>query len=182
MFDSSDTPIRAALCSLTDRPRHFRQWLVLLVLAGLAWFAVMTPAHAQDAGALLPMNQAFQLNARIIAPGKLELHWNIAPNYYLNRGWMKFTPEADTRLGKVVLPPGQFYHDKYLGDMQLYFNQVDVTVPYSVPSGASRLKLAVRYQGCHHATPLMCYPPHSVQLDLPLPRGAPSPAIDSGKR
>jgi thiol:disulfide interchange protein DsbD len=40
-----------------------------------------------------------------------------------------------------------------------------------VAAGTARLKLSVQYQGCHEVDPKICYPPHTEQLDLPLPNG-----------
>ena len=43
-------------------------------------------------------------------------------------------------------------------------------------AGTTHLALSVQYQGCHEVEPKICYPPHTEQLDLPLPGAAPAPA------
>ena len=45
-------------------------------------------AHAQEDG-LLPVEQAFRLEAKTAGAGKLALHWDIAPDYYLYRSRIK---------------------------------------------------------------------------------------------
>lgn len=142
--------------------------LSLLLLASAA------PAAAQDADdGILPVTEAYKLHADASTPGVLKLHWEIAPDYYLYRGRMKFTGADGVTAGEATLPDGEKHHDEYLGDVEIYHHAVDATVPYSVAPGTQRLKLAVRYQGCHEVEPKICYPPHTEQLDLPLPAGAP---------
>jgi thiol:disulfide interchange protein DsbD len=142
-------------------------WLLLaLLLSGLS------NAHAQDDDNILPVTEAYKLKADASTPGVVKLHWDIAPDYYLYRGRMKFTGADGVTAGEARLPDGARHHDEYLGDVEIYHHEVDATVPYTVAPGAQRLKLAVRYQGCHEVEPKICYPPHTEQLDLPLPAGA----------
>ena len=141
-------------------------WLLLaLLLSGASL------AHAQDDDGILPVTEAYKLKADAATPGVLKLHWDIAPDYYLYRGRMKFTGAEGATLGDATLPDGEKHHDEYLGDVEIYHHAVDATVPYTVAPGTQRLKVAIRYQGCHEVEPKICYPPHTEQLDLPLPAG-----------
>jgi tetratricopeptide (TPR) repeat protein len=83
---------------------------------------------------------------------------------------MKFTAGKDTMLGEPKLPAGKKYHDEYLGDVETYHDNIEAGVPYTVASGATRIQLSVRYQGCHEVEPKLCYPPHSETVDLPVPK------------
>ena len=130
------------------------------------------PAQAQGAGELLPVTEAYKLRADANTPGVLKLHWTIAPDYYLYRGRMQFKPGNGVTVGEAQLPDGIKSHDEYLGDVETYHHGVDARVPYTVAAGTTRLKLAVQYQGCHEVDPKICYPPHTEQLDLPLPAGS----------
>jgi len=142
-------------------------WLLLaLLLSG------SSSAWAQDDDNILPVTEAYKLKADASTPGVVKLHWDIAPDYYLYRGRMKFTGADGVTAGEARLPDGARHHDEYLGDVEIYHHEVDATVPYTVAPGTQRLKLAVRYQGCHEVEPKICYPPHTEQLDLPLPAGA----------
>ncbi|RDI97014.1 protein-disulfide reductase [Dyella solisilvae] len=133
---------------------------------------VIAPAMAQDdLDGLLPVTEAYKLSADASTPGVVKLHWTIAPDYYLYRGRMKFKAGEGVTLGEAQLPDGEKHHDEYLGDVETYHHGIDATVPYTLASGATRLKLTVQYQGCHEVDPKICYPPHTEQLDLALPTG-----------
>jgi thiol:disulfide interchange protein DsbD len=156
----------------------------LLALFGLLLFGLFLgcgAASAQDADdGLLPVTEAYKLSTDTSTPGVLKLHWTIAPDYYLYRGRMKFTGGEGVSLGEAQLPDGAKHHDEFLGDVETYHQGVDATVPYTVAPGTQRLKLAVRYQGCHEVEPKICYPPHTEQLDLALPgAGAGTAAADA---
>ncbi|HEV2622294.1 MAG TPA: protein-disulfide reductase DsbD [Frateuria sp.] len=138
--------------------------VLLLCLAALA-----QPLSAQEDDGLLPVTQAYRLSADTSVPGTLKLHWEIAPDYYLYRGRMKFKPADGVTLGAPAFPDGEKHHDEYLGDVEIYHHAIDASVPYTVAPGTRRLRVGVQFQGCHEVDPKICYPPHSEQLDLPLP-------------
>jgi thiol:disulfide interchange protein DsbD len=154
--------------------------LAACLTALLCLLSIALPALAQDdLDGLLPVTEAYKLTADTSTPGVVKLHWTIAPDYYLYRGRMKFKAGDGVTLGEAALPDGEKHHDEYLGDVETYHHGVDATVPYTVAAGTSRLKLSVQYQGCHEVAPKICYPPHTEQLDLPLPAGA-AQAGDNG--
>jgi thiol:disulfide interchange protein DsbD len=144
----------------------------LIVLLGLCCGALS--AFSQGTEDLLPVTEAYKLSADANTPGLLTLHWTIAPDYYLYRGRMKFKAGDGVTLGQARLPDGEKHHDEYLGDVETYHHSIDATLPYTVAPGTTRLKLSVQYQGCHEVDPKICYPPHTEQLDLPLPAAAAS--------
>ncbi|MFC5527304.1 protein-disulfide reductase DsbD family protein [Rhodanobacter ginsengisoli] len=151
----------------------------LLVWLGLLLAA--SPLFAQGTDDLLPVTEAYRLQADAGTPGLLKLHWTIAPDYYLYRGRMKFKAGDGVTLGQARLPDGEKHHDEYLGDVETYHHGIDAVLPYTLAAGTSRLRLSVQYQGCHEVDPKICYPPHTEQLDLALP-SAPgiAPAAASG--
>ena len=155
-----------------------RMAVPLLLALGLLLGAL--PACAQGTDELLPVTEAYKLSADASTPGTLRLHWTIAPDYYLYRGRMQFKAGAGVTLGEAQLPAGTKFHDEYLGDVETYHHGVDASVPYTVAAGTTRLQLGVQYQGCHEVDPKICYPPHTEQLDLPLPAGAPALASVTG--
>jgi thiol:disulfide interchange protein DsbD len=85
---------------------------------------------------------------------------------------MKFTAGDGITLGQARLPDGEKHHDEYLGDVETYHHRIDAELPYTVAAGATRLQVAVQFQGCHEVDPKICYPPHTEHLDLPLPAAA----------
>lgn len=138
------------------------------------------PVCAQDLdGGLLPVTEAYKLSASIPSPGIIELHWIIAPHYYLYRGRMKFLPGDGVALGQANLPAGYRHQDEYLGEVETYHDAIDASVPYSVTKGFARLKFSVQYQGCHEVDPKTCYPPYTQAFDLPLPGAQSSTAVQA---
>lgn len=151
-------------------PEHLLSRLILLVSLLLC---AATGARAQSAspgGGLLPVTQAFALKVNAAQPGKVALHWDIAPHYYLYRGRIHaeiLTPGV--KAGQLDLPPGTPEHDPYLGDVTIYHGSVDGSLAYSTVGAApAALKVAVTYQGCHEVDPKICYPPNTQTFELPV--------------
>ena len=157
---------------------HGRRAALLLLL--LALLAGVQAAFAQGTADLLPVTEAYKLSADAVSPGVLKLHWTIAQDYYLYRGRMKFKGGDGVTLGEAQLPDGEKHHDEYLGDVETYHHSIDATLPYTVAADTTRLKLSVQYQGCHEVDPKICYPPHTEQLDLPLPTSLGSTSAPAG--
>ncbi|MGH8152216.1 MAG: protein-disulfide reductase DsbD family protein [Rhodanobacteraceae bacterium] len=147
--------------------------LILLVALLLAAAGV----HAQalsPGGGLLPVTQAFALKSAIDKPGTIALHFDIAPHYYLYRGRIHAKIlTAGITAGKLDLPPGTPEHDPYLGDVVIYHNVVDGSLPYSAAGTMpATLQVEVSYQGCHEVEPKICYPPNTQTFTLPTSGGA----------
>jgi thiol:disulfide interchange protein len=138
--------------------------IIMMVMAGLA--------NAQAIQGVLPVGEAYKLNADISTPNVIKLHWTIAPHYYLYQGQMKVTGGEGVTIGTVQFPDGEKYQDNFFGDVAIYRNSVDVSLPYALAPGKQRLKFSVSYQGCHEIAPKICYPPHIENLDLPVVVGA----------
>ncbi|WP_329742354.1 protein-disulfide reductase DsbD [Dyella sp. A6] len=153
---------------------------LLLLTALLGSVLLGSSAALAQSDNILPVTQAYKLSADASAPGVLKLHWVIAPHYYLYRGRMKFTAGPGVTLGVAQLPAGDKHVDPYLGPVETYHHSVDATIPYTVAPGTTRLRLSVQFQGCHEVEPKICYPPHTEQLDLPLPAAAPVTSPDAG--
>ena len=152
---------------------HARVVTHLLILIGL--LLSISTTFAQDTASLLPVTEAYKLTADASTPGVVKLHWTIAQDYYLYRGRMNFKGGDGVTLGTAQLPDGEKHVDQYLGPVETYHHNVDATIPYTLAPGTTRLTLSVRYQGCHETDPKICYPPHTEQLDLPIP-GTTTPA------
>lgn len=148
---------------------HWAARLFSLVFLLLGAPSVMAQ---DDLDGLLPVTAAYKLSADASQPGVLKLHWDIAPDYYLYRGRMKFTAGDGITLGAARLPDGEKHHDEYLGDVETYHHSIDASLPYTASAGATRLQVAVQFQGCHEVDPKICYPPHTEKLDLALPATA----------
>jgi thiol:disulfide interchange protein DsbD len=161
-----------------------RQILVRLMVFAAALF-VAAGAHAQTSSpgeGLLPVTQAFALKATIDKPGVVALHFDIAPHYYLYRGRIHakiLTPGVTA--GTLQTPAGTREHDPYLGDVEIYHDAVDASLPYTAAGAVpAALKMEVEYQGCHEVAPKICYPPNTETFTLPTSGGGPIAAIGGG--
>lgn len=141
--------------------------LLRAVFALVAAIAFAPLAHAQSEDDLLPVEQAFKLSAKIAEPGKIALHWDIAPDYYLYRTRIKAkTAQAGATLGDLDLPAGTKKHDEFLGDVEVYHASIDAVLPYTLDATAKTIAVTITVQGCHEVDPKICYPPHPTQLTL----------------
>jgi thiol:disulfide interchange protein DsbD len=121
------------------------------------------------------VTQAFALKATIDKPGAVALHFDIAPHYYLYRGRIhaKILTSGVTT-GTLQTPAGTREHDPYLGDVEIYHDAVDASLPYAAAGAVpATLKLEVEYQGCHEVAPKICYPPNTETFILPTSGGGP---------
>ena len=147
-----------------------------ILLAGLVAAAAATPiASAQEQDGLLPVEQAFVLRAEIREPGRIALHWDVAKDYYLYKSRISAkTSQPGTTLDALELPKGIERHDEFFGDVEIYHDSVDATLPYVLAGDATTIDVTVTVQGCHEVDPKICYPPHPTKLSLPLPAGLPT--------
>ena len=159
----------------------FQHRAVLCLFALIALLTLIPAASAQNGTEnLLPVTEAYKLSADASTPGVVKLHWTIAPDYYLYRGRMNFKGGDGVTLGTAQLPDGEKHDDPYLGPVETYHHSIDATIPYTLAPGTTHLTLSVRYQGCHETDPKICYPPHTEQLDLPVPGAANAPTNKLG--
>lgn len=138
--------------------------LSLLLLPLLA----LLPPSVQAGDNLLPVEEAFALNASIGQRGQVDLHWDIAPDYYLYRGRIKLRSDDDqAQLGELQLPPGEQTHDEFFGDVEIFHDRLDAVLPYT--GDVDEVSFTITVQGCHEAEPQICYPPHATKLTLQAP-------------
>jgi thiol:disulfide interchange protein DsbD len=162
-------------------PRRFLARLLIPALLLLAATGAFAQSVSPGAG-LLPVTQAFALKVIVDKPGHVALHFDIAPHYYLYRGRIHAKVlTVGITAGQLALPPGKQEHDEFLGDVEIYHDTVDGTLPFTA-SGVlpAAFKLSVEYQGCHEITPKICYPPHTETFTLPTAGGGPLATADGG--
>src|SRR6185437_15595425 len=160
--------------------RLFPRFILLatLLLAATGAFAQST----SPGDGLLPVTQAFALKPVIAKPDTINLHFDIAPHYYLYRGRIHAKIlTAGVTAGALQTPAGIKEHDPYLGDVEIYHDAVDASLPYTAAGAApATLKVEVSYQGCHEITPKICYPPNTETFILPTSGGGPVGAAAGG--
>ncbi|MBO8087573.1 MAG: protein-disulfide reductase DsbD [Marichromatium sp.] len=159
-----------------SRLAHLSRHLPLLVLLALLLPGLATQARDDF---LLP-DQAFQPSAEAIDADTLKVRWRIAEGYYLYAAKFAFTTDtAGITLGEPVLPEPEIKQDEFFGEVGIYRDTVEITLPVTRSAAAPEvLTLETTSQGCADAG--LCYPPHRqrVQIRLPAPPLAPpAPAI-----
>ncbi|HWT14178.1 MAG TPA: protein-disulfide reductase DsbD [Patescibacteria group bacterium] len=142
-------------------PGRVFAWLVLAV-AG-------TPAQAIDEKDLLPVDDAFRLEAEAVTPGWIEFRWKVAPGYYLYKERIKvvLAEEATFKANPLHLPPGKIKEDQFFGRMETYRDSVTAKLTGAAADGVTLLRFKVSYQGCADAG--ICYPPQRKEVVVSLP-------------
>jgi len=142
----------------------------------LACTAVAGPALAVDESDLLPVDQAFALDASAPTRDGIALRWRIANGYYLYRHRISVQADPSFHAGALDLPRGASHHDEFFGDVETYRTQLQATLP-GAPT-ADTVTLKVKYQGC--ADLGVCYPPQTRRLTVALPAATAPGAGDAG--
>lgn len=142
--------------------------IVYLLWLLLALVMLASPARADDQ--FLDPEDAFRFSAAMSAPATLDLHYTIAPEYYMYRE--RFELDApDGVLAEALYPPGLVKYDPtFEKDMEVYYGQVTVRIHLAQPDSPALppvgqpLALAITSQGCADAG--LCYPPETRELQL----------------
>ena len=149
---------------MTKTLRSLPVFLLLLI----GWLSAAQASFFQE-DELLPADEAFAFEARVLGPDRVLLRWKVADGYYLYRSRFKLrsrTPGIE--LGEVSFPKGEIKNDEFFGKVEIYHGQVDIEVPLKRSAGApDTLKLEAVSQGC--AERGVCYPPHTQVATLKLP-------------
>lgn len=121
----------------------------------------------------LPPAKAFEFEAIAASPTSLLLRWIMPPHYYLYRHKTTLTLQDanGVSLGTPQWPKGVQHKDENFGTTEVYFNEVDVTLPLQRQSGgAQTITLQAQYQGCQENG--ICYPLMTRTLAIALPAAA----------
>ena len=148
-----------------------RRLTLLLTLCALS--VVGGPAAAldwphpgtQQAGRLLPAAQAFDFTGAHLAHGRVRLHWQIAPGYYLYRDriHVRALHPAGVRMAPARMPPAVQVDEPGLGRVAVYHGALTVDYAVARDSPAPQV-IEVEYQGCAEIG--VCYQPQTHRFDL----------------
>ncbi|MGN6513641.1 MAG: protein-disulfide reductase DsbD family protein [Lysobacteraceae bacterium] len=145
--------------------RGLAAWFACALGTGL--LAAAGSARAVDEKDLLPVDQAFALEAGAPAPGRVQLQWRIAEGYYLYRHRIAVQATDGTPLGTLQLPAGDRHTDPFFGEVETYRHLLRATLP--LQAAGDHVTLQVKYQGCADAG--VCYPPQKRTLVVALAPG-----------
>ncbi|BCD84960.1 thiol:disulfide interchange protein DsbD [Pseudomonas solani] len=162
--------------------------LILLLVALPASAGLLDNRPSSTLGAalnnskdFLPVREAFRLSLVDSSPTSIKLRFANAEGYYLYKHRFQFRTEpADIALGDAQLPAGKHKTDEYFGDVEVYYEVLDVDLPLNNPSNRP-FKLQVTYQGC--ADKGLCYPPETETLqigDAPAALDGAIPSVGKG--
>ena len=130
-------------------------------------------ASAEDVPGLLPVEQAFIVEATASDRSTVKFDFKIAKDYYLYRKQIKTKAVTPTlTLNALDLPAGEQKHDEFLGDVEVYHHDFSATQHLRAPADVDQIAIELRYQGCHEVDPKICFPPQKVIQMLALPAAA----------
>ena len=111
----------------------------------------------------LPVSQALPFSFSN-DEGNLQLNWAIAPGHYLYKDKLSVTPlDEGVAVGNITFnQQSDITHDEYFGEVAVFYDPVEATVPITLPEGMSEARFKVRYQGC--AVAGLCYPPQTEEV------------------
>ncbi|WP_428100077.1 protein-disulfide reductase DsbD [Candidatus Rariloculus sp.] len=117
---------------------------------------------------LLPVDEAFVMNARFDGANELTVAWQIAPGHYLYSDKLGFEVDGSLGLGTARLPAGEPHYDENFGDVEVFYDYVEATIPFSRASPDEMpVTIRAQFQGCRENS--ICYPPGEQTMALVLP-------------
>lgn len=144
--------------------------ILVISLALVALSTVFNSARAADE--FLDPDDAFRFSAAMSAPDTLDLHFAVAPTYYVYRERFEVDAPPGVVAG-VDYPPGLVKYDPtFEKDMEVYYGQVTLRIRLGQPGdgpgapGPGPHVLGLVSQGCADAG--LCYPPERRELRLTL--------------
>lgn len=128
-------------------------------------------SSAPQGNRFVPVDRAFAFDFQQRG-NTLTVRWQIHPGYYLYRHKIILTPQRAV-LGNVALPAGIAHQDEFFGQVDIFRQQVTLTVPLTQADGDATL--TVGYQGCADAG--FCYPPESRVVPLSAVAAIDAPSV-----
>lgn len=105
--------------------------------------------------AFLSPDQAFRLEADYGGGDSLELHWQLAPGYYLYKQRFLVKDSNDYDIPGLVISRGEPKTDEWFGEMDVHYGTASILVPVPL-NHSTPWQVKVGYQGCADAG--LCYP------------------------
>jgi len=118
---------------------------------------------------VLPADQVFMPDAFAVDGNTIEFGIRLLPGYYLYKSRISVVSLNDAaKAGQLELPKGKMKTDEWLGEQEVYFDEVfgKVAIARATPE-AMDLEIELSYQGCK--VDGICYLPVSRVLTVSLP-------------
>ncbi|MBL8470580.1 MAG: protein-disulfide reductase DsbD [Rhodocyclaceae bacterium] len=140
--------------------------------------ALVLSRAVYGAGEPLEPEKAFRMSASVVAPGSVQVVFEIEPGYYLYRDKFRFEAPPPAQIGSADIPRGEKKHDVNFGEVETHRGRLVIALPVQ-GGGKDQFDLTVVSQGC--ADLGVCYPPTPQTVRLDLSRiSPPPPAAASG--
>jgi len=126
-------------------------------------------SSASSDGKILHPDDAFKIDLSVVSDNRLLMNWKIQPGYYLYKDKFSISTNSTSVLyGDYVLPLGELKDDLAFGEVEVYYNENQVAIPYSrKDKNIKELSINIAYQGCKEGS--ICYPPIEKNLTLTIP-------------
>ncbi len=127
----------------------------------------------------LPADQVFMPDAFAIDGNTIEFGIRLLPDYYLYKSQISLVSLNDNaKAGQLELPKGKLKTDEWLGEQEVYFDEVfgTVAIARATPE-AMDLEIELSYQGCKLDG--ICYLPVSRVLTVSLPEATTTTDLSS---
>ena len=108
----------------------------------------------------LDVDEAFKVSSEVL-DDEVIVRFEIADDYYLYRSRFLFNAE-NAVLSEAYIPDGKKKVDEYLGKVEVYYHNLEISVPFKSPQ--KDFSFTVEYQGCAEAG--LCYPPEEKTYQL----------------
>lgn len=141
--------------------------LLLSLIFGLCLISPSIASESEDLSKLfggpsdfLDVDDAFKLQTEIVDE-EIIVKFEIADEYYMYRSRFAFAAEG-AKLGEAYIPDGKKKVDEYLGDVEVYHHNLEISVPFVAHQ--KDFTFIIEYQGCAEAG--LCYPPEEKRIPL----------------
>lgn len=124
----------------------------------------------------LSVEEAFKLSTEIV-DDEIIARFEIADEYYMYRSRFYFDAKG-AKLSKAFIPGGKKKVDEYLGDVEVYHHNLEISVPFVAHQ--KEFTFIIEYQGCAEAG--LCYPPEEKKISLIAASFSPASAGPSGEK
>lgn len=142
----------------------------LLIVTGLLSF-LAPKAWAINPDDLLDAREAFVVTPRWHDAQQIALQLKVAEGYYVYKDKFAFgSQQSGTQLGTANYPVALRKDDPIFGNVEIFRDEFDILLPVLAYSPNQPIQLQVDLQGC--ADLGVCYPPLSLNFDLPAPQKA----------
>ncbi|WP_154222530.1 protein-disulfide reductase DsbD [Marinicella rhabdoformis] len=117
----------------------------------------------------LPVSEAFRFEVIALSDKALSARFTMAPHIYLYKDQIQFsTYTQGIALASPEFPPAVKKDDPEFGLVDVYYDVVEITVPFSRSVELSQVDIEVAFQGCEDGK--ICYPPDSRMVAVDLPK------------